>query len=306
MADTKKRTESTEQSPQPTRKAELKDNEQITCGLIMPIAGNEAGTTEHWLQVRKIISDALAIIGLKVKMVSDSDEVNVIHQNIVTNIYTNEIIVCDVSARNPNVMFELGMRLTFDKPVVIIKDRETPFSFDVGNIQHLEYPRSLNYVEIQKFQQDLCDKVSSTIEASHVKGYSPFLSYYKIKHISELETEFVGRDDYILSAIGEMKSMISAINHNVSSAVIDKNNNSFNEDSNLRVTDASLRIAVKLIENETYDAIIARYNGAPLDNNAINMCREYIDARFSHLPLSTRKAAASRVMDRINSVVDLL
>ncbi len=184
------------------------NTQPITCGLIMPIAANEVGSVEHWLHVRKIITDALNGTGFQVKMVSDSNEVNVIQNNIVTNIYSNDIVICDVSSRNPNVMFELGMRLTFDKPVVIIKDKDTPYSFDVGNIQHLEYPRSLNYVEIQHFQQALKEKTMSTLAASKVQGYSPFLSHYKIQHVSKVETEVVGRDDYLMSAINEIKSMI--------------------------------------------------------------------------------------------------
>lgn len=184
------------------------NTQAITCGLIMPIAANEVGSVEHWLHVRKIITDALNGTGFQVKMVSDSNEVNVIQNNIVTNIYSNDIVICDVSSRNPNVMFELGMRLTFDKPVVIIKDKDTPYSFDVGNIQHLEYPRSLNYVEIQHFQQALKEKTLSTLAASKAQGYSPFLSHYKIQHVSKVETEVVGREDYIISAINDIKSLI--------------------------------------------------------------------------------------------------
>lgn len=180
----------------------------ITCGLIMPIAANEVGSVEHWLHVRKIITDALNGTGFQVKMVSDSDEVNVIQNNIVTNIYSNDIVICDVSSRNPNVMFELGMRLTFDKPVVIIKDKDTPYSFDVGNIQHLEYPRTLNYVEIQNFQQALKEKTLSTLAASKVQGYSPFLSHYKIQHIAKVETEVVGREDYIMSELKGIRTLI--------------------------------------------------------------------------------------------------
>lgn len=41
-------------------------------------------------------------------------------------------------------MFELGMRLTFDKPTIIIKDNTTDFIFDTGPIEHLQYPKDLN------------------------------------------------------------------------------------------------------------------------------------------------------------------
>ncbi|WP_353118770.1 hypothetical protein [Myroides odoratus] len=55
----------------------------------------------------------------------------------MNNIYNDEIVVCDVSSKNPNVMFELGLRLAFDKPTIIIKDEKTGYSFDTGVIEHL-------------------------------------------------------------------------------------------------------------------------------------------------------------------------
>jgi hypothetical protein len=33
--------------------------------------------------------------------------------------------LCDVSGKNANVMFELGLRLAFDNPTIIIKDDKT-------------------------------------------------------------------------------------------------------------------------------------------------------------------------------------
>ncbi|QET78131.1 hypothetical protein [Aeromonas veronii] len=273
----------------------------ITCGLIMPIAANEVGSAEHWLQVRKIISDALMDTNLKIKMVSESDEVNVIHHNIVANIYTNEIIVCDVSSRNPNVMFELGMRLTFDKPVVIIKDRETPFSFDVGNIQHLEYPRTLNYVEIQKFQQDLKNKVLSTLEASKENGYSPFLKYYKITQVSKVETEVVGREDYMISAINELKKSVDRINYDLDlrpEPVKFKNAYAYNGDG----LDLARQRTMNSIENDIFNTIKEEYDGVPFDTKAMYRASELMKDRFNKgLSLEMQSRIIERLAERMNN-----
>jgi hypothetical protein len=187
-------------------------DQQATCGLIMPISTNESGSAEHWRQVRDIICAALIETDLNVKMVSESDEVNVIHNNIVTNVYANDIVICDVSSRNPNVMFELGMRLAFDKPVVIIKDRETPYTFDVGNIYHIEYPRSLNYIEILEFQKELKEKTLMTLDASQQPDYSPFLSNYKIKKLAGIEVEFVGKEEFMMSSLKEIMGELKRLN----------------------------------------------------------------------------------------------
>ncbi|WP_426008278.1 hypothetical protein [Aeromonas salmonicida] len=258
-----------------------KSSPQITCGLIMPIAANEVGSAEHWLHVRRIITDALNGTGFQVKMVSDSNEVNVIQNNIVTNIYSNDIVICDVSSRNPNVMFELGMRLTFDKPVVIIKDRDTPYSFDVGNIQHLEYPRSLNYVEIQHFQSALKEKTMSTLAASKVQGYSPFLSHYKIQHVAKVETEVVGREDYIMSALKDIKGLIEQGNSNKISYwdSITPPDPLIGSRAMMAATNGSrLEYIAKVVLNK----VSAGANGMALDEY-IRKCQQYLKGNKYHL-----------------------
>lgn len=115
------------------------------CGLIMPIAAMGDYEEGHWSSVEQILSEAIGEAGFDAKLVSQETASGVIHQRIITNLYTNPLVVCDVSGRNPNVMFELGIRLAFDKPTVIVKDDETPFSFDTNPIEHVPYPKSLKY-----------------------------------------------------------------------------------------------------------------------------------------------------------------
>jgi len=91
-----------------------------------------------------------------------------------------------------NVMLELGIRLAFDKPVIVIKDEATPYSFDTSPIEHIGYPGSLRFGEIVEFKQKLKEKVVETYEASKKPDYRSFLSHfaqYKPKAGSLGETE---------------------------------------------------------------------------------------------------------------------
>ena len=76
-------------------------------------------------------------------------------KEIIQNLYENPGLVCDVSGKNPNVMFELGLRLAFDKPTIIVKDNKTSYSFDTSAIEHLEYPRDLRFSKIVEFKKTL-------------------------------------------------------------------------------------------------------------------------------------------------------
>ncbi|MCL2651945.1 MAG: hypothetical protein FWD60_13120 [Candidatus Azobacteroides sp.] len=110
---------------------EIKNKKQ-KCGIVMPISAIDTYTAEHWNDVLSILKDAINQTDFEPDLVSNADDSGIIQHRIVKNLYNNEIIVCDVSGRNPNVMFELGIRLAFDKPTIIIKDDKTSYSFDTS------------------------------------------------------------------------------------------------------------------------------------------------------------------------------
>lgn len=185
--------------------------QKIKCGLIMPISKSQGLDPEHWLNVKGIICEALADTDFEVRLVSESDDVGVIHKSIVQNIYKNDIVICDVSTHNANVMFELGLRLAFDKPTVIIKDDETPFSFDTQVIEHIVYKRSLHYVDIVSFKKKLKDKVLATLSLSQQPGFSTFLGHFTISHVSKIEEKTVSVTDALVERIDQMQSTINMV-----------------------------------------------------------------------------------------------
>ena len=107
------------------------------CGLVMPISAIDGMPESHWSEVFIILADAIEQAGFIPNLVSHADDTGIIQLRIIQNLYNNPIVVCDVSGKNPNVMFELGLRLAFDKPTVIVKDDKTSYSFDTAPIEHL-------------------------------------------------------------------------------------------------------------------------------------------------------------------------
>ena len=188
--------------------------ERPECGVVMPISGIGGLGSGHWEEVRDILFEPIRKAGFRPSLVSESDEVTIIHRSIVQNLYENEIVVCDVSAKNPNVMFELGLRLAFDKPTVIVKDSETSYSFDTSPIEHLEYPRSLRYQGILDFKGELKDKLTSTANtAAEDKQYSPFLRHFGQYQVSGLSQEEVTEFEYLRGEIDEVKTLLSKVSY---------------------------------------------------------------------------------------------
>jgi hypothetical protein len=82
-----------------------KANAKPKCGIIMPISAIDGLSEEHWREVNGILSDAIRTAGFEADLVSTAEEVGIIQKTIIQNLYENPVAVCDVSGKNPNVMF---------------------------------------------------------------------------------------------------------------------------------------------------------------------------------------------------------
>lgn len=194
------------------------DAQPLTCGLVMPISALDGCTAEHWAEVRSILTDSIEAIPdpkFAVRLVSEADDVGVIQKRIVQNVYGSSIVVCDVSGRNANVMFELGMRLAFDKPVVLIKDDKTDYSFDTGIIEHLPYPRDLRFSRIVEFRQALAAKVLSTYKASLEADHSPFLKNFGKFHVAALSQTEVPADRLMLELLEDTRREVAMLGRRI-------------------------------------------------------------------------------------------
>lgn len=201
-----------------TKKIEEEKKEEITaitCGLIMPISAIDGYTTEHWKEIKNILTDSIKSIKeytIEVKLVSDADEIGVIQKRIVQNIYDSDIVVCDVSAKNPNVMFELGMRLAFDKPTVIVIDDKTGYSFDTGLIEHVGYPKDLRFQQIVDFKNKLAIKVLATYKKSiENPEHSTFLKNFGKFEIAKLEETTVPANALIINMLSDLQRDVNKI-----------------------------------------------------------------------------------------------
>ncbi|AZZ76655.1 hypothetical protein CCX46_16355 [Pseudomonas sp. RU47] len=199
---------------------DVQETAPLTCGLVMPISAMDGCSAEHWVEVKNIICDAIGSIedvAFTSKLVSEQDDVGVIQKRIVQNIYLSDVVVCDVSCKNANVMFELGMRLAFDKPTILIKDDKTDFSFDTGVIEHLVYPRDLRFSRIVTFKKLLAEKVSATYQASlNDPHHSTFLKNFGSFKVASVDQTVGTPDQVLLDMMQDLTREVARIGRRVS------------------------------------------------------------------------------------------
>ena len=104
---------------------------QQECFVIMPISDHDGYEKGHFRRVYEdIIIPACEKSDYKAVRADEVEETDIIHLSILKKIIEAPMAICDLSTRNPNVLFELGLRQAFDKPVVLIQEKGTERIFD--------------------------------------------------------------------------------------------------------------------------------------------------------------------------------
>jgi hypothetical protein len=69
---------------------------------------------------------------------------DVIQSTIINDLLEADLVIADLTDHNPNVLFELGLRMANDLPIAIIKSKDTGRIFDVDNMLRVyEYNQNL-------------------------------------------------------------------------------------------------------------------------------------------------------------------
>lgn len=185
-------------------------SEKPTCGIVMPISEIDGCSEQHWGDVLAIFVEAIEVAGFEGELVSNADDVGIIQKRIIQNLYDNPIVVCDVSGKNSNVMFELGLRLAFDKPTIIVKDDQTAYSFDTSAIEHLEYPRDLRFNRIVDFKKRLSEKIKATHKkATEDPNYTTFLKHFGEFKVAKLDKKEVSGQEFIIEELRTMRNTLA-------------------------------------------------------------------------------------------------
>lgn len=88
---------------------------------------------------------------------------DVIQSTIINDLLDADLVIADLTDHNPNVLFELGLRISQDKPVALIKSKDTGRIFDVDNLMRVfEYDQNLWASTVQSDVPNLTDHIKAS------------------------------------------------------------------------------------------------------------------------------------------------
>jgi hypothetical protein len=154
----------------------------------MPISDPEGYSKGHFQRVYSdILVPACDRAGFKAIRGDQVSETNLIHLDILQRLLHSPMALCDLSSRNPNVLFELGLRQAFDKPVALVREVGTPRIFDIEPLRYADYRQQLLYHEVLEDQESIAESLRATFEAhGKGKGINSLVKLLSLTHPAKL------------------------------------------------------------------------------------------------------------------------
>ena len=141
------------------------------CFVIMPISDCEGYNQGHFSRVYEdIIKPSVFNADFNPVRGDEVSKTNLIQLDILNKLLEAPIAICDLSSRNPNVLFELGIRQAFDKPVVLIQEKGTPKIFDINPLRYIEYAKEMGYRDVIDAQLKITTSLTETYQAKDEVG----------------------------------------------------------------------------------------------------------------------------------------
>lgn len=178
---------------------------QEQCFVIMPISDKDGYTQGHFDKVyEQIFKPAITKAGFEPYRVDENKISDSIINKIFDAVQNSPMALCDLSSRNPNVLYELGLRQAYDKPVVLVQDERTEKIFDVAGINTVFYDSSRVYEKVIEAQEKISEAITATVEGKE----NSIVKVVKV-HKAEIDSSTPSNDE-------AMKILLMSLSNEVS------------------------------------------------------------------------------------------
>ena len=132
----------------------------------------------------KIIKPACSEMKIDVKRADDLYLQRSIMKDIVEGIIFSDVIIVDLSGRNPNVFYELGSAQSLLRPVILMtQDDPSTLPFDIRNHRIIHYSNDDQKVEVYK--KILINTLAETIKIE-IEQNNPIGDYMPISFLNRI------------------------------------------------------------------------------------------------------------------------
>ena len=156
--------------------------------------------------VQAVLKPVLTQLGFVATIAHELDEPGSITHQIIRHLLKDDLVLANLTALNPNVMYELAVRHATRKPVIIIAEAGTVLPFDIADERAIFFVNDLAGVE--EFKVALERAVHAALEDRH--AYNPIYRVIAANVISEVD---ISRDvqRFVLERLEQIQDRLAAL-----------------------------------------------------------------------------------------------
>lgn len=140
----------------PIFKSKISSIDRNICFVLMPFK-------ESWSdEIFKLIKSSVESLGFQCLRADDLNG-QIIIEDIWIKINQAGFIIADVTGRNPNVMYEVGIAHTVGRPTLLLTQSTKEIPFDFTHLRHIEYKTTFSGPrELKKRLKDAIEDINKT------------------------------------------------------------------------------------------------------------------------------------------------
>lgn len=228
------------------------DGKEKTCFIITPI-GSETDPIRRHIDgiIDATIYPVLKDKGYQPIIPHRVSSPGSITKQIIQDIHQSDLVIANLTEKNPNVMYELALRHCFGTPLIMIAEKGTELPFDISDI------RTIFYVNDAQGVLDLQRNLEKAIDEIKQKSYeSPIYSILGDLKIEEhIRTNLQNVDEGNKSADTLdliLKRLDQIERRNQNDRNIDYNLSIISQDDSIQRMYMKLQTRLKMLKNELY------------------------------------------------------
>lgn len=169
-----------------------------TCFVIMPFS------EQRWEVFEYGIAPACKSAGFEAVRVDQLKGPFNINRRIIEHLFTCDVVIAEITDKNPNVFYEMGVAHVLDNKTIMIAQNAQELPFDIRNYRCIIYQQSVK--GLQKLQAEIVESLQRFDEWSRnpsnpVQDFKPFDAFITKTERDKLVQEVRRKDELLAAAV---------------------------------------------------------------------------------------------------------
>lgn len=115
-------------------------NKQKKCFIVYSIGDKDSEVRRHsdklYRHIIKPVCDISRLLPVRIDKLNQPD---LITDNIVEHLSSDDVVIADITGKDPNVFYEIGYRIALRLPIILVRKKDADIPFDVSAIRVFDY-----------------------------------------------------------------------------------------------------------------------------------------------------------------------